>query len=170
MGCKMNCSTSSFPDENRWKIWGSISQMVPGASSWAGTSPRSHGGSSRAGTLHHRGLALKLAHRNSNEGILRKALWGGDTWSHSGALVSQRRGYKGFALCTHQTLVRQEQGGWGWPASSGPRGKGHGSKGAVGALVTIGKCAELRKNCPFWLHTQRICKPGFTCSDFFLPA
>lgn len=144
----------------------------------AGTSPWSHSGSSRAGTLHHRGLALKLAHRNSNEGILRKALWGGDTWSHSRAAVTQRGGTRGWCQeallcapkCTLQTFFRQEQGWWGWPASSMPKEKGHGSKGAVGALVTTGKCAESRKNCPFSLHTQRICQPGFASSEFLLPA
>lgn len=152
----MNYSTSSFPCENRWKISGSIPQMVPKASSWASTSPRSHRGSSRASTLHHQGLAIKLAHRNSNKGILRKALWGGDTWSSSGGLVTQWGVYKGLMLykrlcsvplikCTCQTLFGQEQGGWCWPASSVPKEKGDGSKGSVGPLVTFGKCAELRK-------------------------
>lgn len=113
----MNYSTSSFPYENRWKMSSSISQMVPGVSSWAGTSPRSHSGSSSAGTLHHQGLALKLAHRNPNEGILRKALWGGDTWSQfrcSGDSASGVQGVDARRLCsvsltkcTHQTNTFQ---------------------------------------------------------------
>lgn len=113
----MNYSTSSFPYENRWKMSSSISQMVPGVSSWAGTSPRSHSGSSSAGTLHHQGLALKLAHRNPNEGILRKALWGGDTWSQfrcSGDSASGVQGVDARRLCsvsltkcTHETNTFQ---------------------------------------------------------------
>lgn len=47
--------------------------------------------------------------------------------------------------CTHQTLSRQGQGGWCWPASSVPRWKTDVTKGALGPLVTIGKCEVEKK-------------------------
>lgn len=76
---------------------------------------------------------------------------------------------------THQTLFRLEQrmaaGRMVSACFLAVREEGRGLKGRRGSFSHVRKCVEWRKNChSFWLHARRICKPGFTSSEFLSQA
>lgn len=122
--------------------------------------------------------------RNSNEGLLRKSLWDGDTCSRWGALLTQRKagyaaltagGWQNPSLSapTERRSNAWLRGGWRWPAFLPSERKGEGWEGALAPPVTVGKCGELRKKIATasdGTHARRICKPGFTGSEFLSQA
>lgn len=121
--------------------------------------------------------------RNSNEGLWRKSLWDGDTWSRWGALLTQRKGgTRGWrrevgeplAECTHRMpeqcvaagrmalacffAIREEGRG----VKKGPGSSSHGQK-MCGVEKKIATASD-------GTHARRICKPGFTGSEFLSQA